>query len=174
MEGARDNALLRVLRDTGMRRGECVALTLGDVDLDERTVTIRPSTSKTRTGRTVPIAKDTTAFLRAYLRARTAYKARTGREDDGRLWWAQKGSLTPTGLLQAVWRRCDKAAVARVSVHAWRHRMAARAIQQGLPGPLIESIAGWQSSAMLSRYGTWERGTVAVSAMRALLDGATR
>jgi site-specific recombinase XerC len=34
-EARRDAALIRLLIDTGMRRGECAALTVSDVDMDE-------------------------------------------------------------------------------------------------------------------------------------------
>jgi integrase/recombinase XerC len=36
----RDTAIVRLLLDTGMRRSECVAIMLEDLDLDEQVVTV--------------------------------------------------------------------------------------------------------------------------------------
>ena len=50
--GRRDYALLRILIDTGMRRGELAALELDDVDLEAGVLVVRKS--KTHRGRIVP------------------------------------------------------------------------------------------------------------------------
>ena len=91
VEGVRDGALIRVARDTGVRRGELVGMRLEDVSLEDRTIAVRAITSKNRKGRTVGIAKDTVTALRTYLRVRAAYLKRMGRQDEGMLWIRVEG-----------------------------------------------------------------------------------
>jgi integrase/recombinase XerC len=67
-EGKRNLALIRLLHDLGLRRGECVAMDLGDVDLDGGTVSIIGK------GRTEPItltlSRPATEALRHWLEVR--------------------------------------------------------------------------------------------------------
>jgi integrase len=172
LEDVRDAALFRVLA-SGMRRGELIGLRVGDVDLDAKppTVTIRASTSKTRTGRKVAISRDAAAHLRVYIRVRAAYIARNGRQDDGALWQAAKGPLSANGALQMVYRRLDAAGLPRVSLHSFRHRWGARSVQNGMPLPYIIQQGGWQDGTMINtRYGMFGVEKSALSAMADHLD----
>ena len=171
VEGVRDGAFIRVLIDTGIRRGELIGLRVDDVSQDLRDITVRAVTSKTHSGRTLPLSKDTTTHLRQYMRVRAAYLAKMRRHDTGELWIASKGSLSGNGALQALWRRCEAAGLPRVSLHQFRHRMAARAIEAGLPMPYLVRIGGWANAEMPSnRYGQWQVAERASEAMRAYLD----
>lgn len=171
MEGLRDRALVGVALDTGLRRGELVGLRVEDVALDERLISVRPATSKTRKGRTVIVSKTTAAALRRYMRARTAYAARTGRSGCADLWLAQKGVLTANGALQAIHYRLAAAGLPKVSLHSFRHRFAARAVEQGLPMPYLMSVGGWsRADQPTQRYGMYGVEGRALSAMADLLD----
>ncbi|HYT10551.1 MAG TPA: tyrosine-type recombinase/integrase, partial [Mycobacteriales bacterium] len=68
----RDEALVRLMTERGMRAGEAVALTLGDVDLARGLVTIRRG--KGGKARTVPVEPQTAKALDRYLRARRAHR----------------------------------------------------------------------------------------------------
>jgi len=171
VEGLRDGAFIRVLRDTGIRRGELLGLTVDSVDLDARTITVRAITSKARKGRTVPISKDTAQKVRTYLRVRQAYLKRMKRTDNGMLWIAAKGDLSGNGALQALHRRLRAAGLPKVGLHQWRHRWAATVIADGLPMPYVVSMGGWANAVMpTSRYGLHGVEGRAISAMQALLD----
>src|SRR5919107_74211 len=63
----RDTAIILLLVDTGMRRAECVGMTLEDVDLDQRIVWVL---GKGRRPRALPIGRKTAQALDRYLRAR--------------------------------------------------------------------------------------------------------
>jgi integrase/recombinase XerC len=56
----RDTAIILLLVDTGMRRAECVGMTLDDVDLDQRIVWVL---GKGRRPRALPIGRKTAQAL---------------------------------------------------------------------------------------------------------------
>lgn len=76
----RDRILLSLLYDTGMRRGELVALELSDLDFDRCRITVRQG--KGRKGRHVPFSLNMQAGMRRYLAearpARYVFEMRAG------------------------------------------------------------------------------------------------
>ncbi len=66
----RDTAVILLLVDTGMRRAECVGMTLDDVALDQRIVWVL---GKGRRPRALPIGRKTAQALDRYLRARDGH-----------------------------------------------------------------------------------------------------
>jgi site-specific recombinase XerD len=89
----RDTAIIRVLFDTGCRRGELVNLTLADWDRRQDFLTLRGTTGL----RVVPISATTGEALARYVRARSNHSA-TGRTDA--LWLGRKGALRDSGVSQ--------------------------------------------------------------------------
>jgi integrase len=69
MEGCRDAALICLLRATGMRRGELIALRWSDVDFGTNTVHLRAETTKSGRARALGIDAATRTALRRYRRA---------------------------------------------------------------------------------------------------------
>src|SRR4029453_8539052 len=67
----RDNAIILLLVDTGMRRAECVGMTLADVDLDQRFLWVL---GKGRRPRALPIGRKTAQALDRYLRVREGHR----------------------------------------------------------------------------------------------------
>lgn len=59
------SSFVRVLLYSVMRRGEAAALQARDLDFDARTITVRAEVSKTRVGRTIPMASPIVEMLRA-------------------------------------------------------------------------------------------------------------
>lgn len=86
-DSRRDRAILSLLIDTGMRRGECAGLRVADVDLHERMVRIDAATSKSRRARLITFGHGTARALDRYLRLRRA------RSDAGSpsLWLGKRG-----------------------------------------------------------------------------------
>ena len=68
----RDNAIIRLLIDTGIRRGELVGLKLDDVQLFEREATVTGKGAKTRT---VRFGAKTAKAIDRYLRTRRTHAA---------------------------------------------------------------------------------------------------
>jgi integrase/recombinase XerC len=63
--------IIRLLVDTGMRRAECVGMSLDDVDLDQRIVWVL---GKGRRPRALPIGRKTALALDRYLRMRQGHR----------------------------------------------------------------------------------------------------
>ena len=143
----RDTALLRMFLDTGLRRSELAYLRLVDVFLDQAMVSV---TGKGGRGRYVPIGPRTVAALDRYIRAR-ASQPLAGRSE--RLWLGQMGEMTDHGVYEALRERAVKAGVPDWRPHRHRHTFAHQwLLSGGAEGDLMQ-IAGWNSVAMLRRYG---------------------
>lgn len=86
----RDNAFIRVLFDTGCRRGELVNLTLDDWDRRQDFLTLRGKTGT----RVVPVSASTGEALARYVRARRNHEAAAKTDA---LWLEQEGRLARLG-----------------------------------------------------------------------------
>jgi site-specific recombinase XerD len=145
----RDQAILRVLLDTGCRRGEVAGLRVDDVDLDVDVITVL---GKGRRVRAVPFGNSTGRALTRYLRARDREKT----ADLPWLWLAEKGRgrLGADGIRQMVERRGDQAGVPGVHAHLFRHTAAHRWQAAGGSEVDLQRIMGWRSAQMLRRYAS--------------------
>ena len=142
----RDLAIVWVLATTGIRAGELVGMTLDDVDLDARTISV---VGKGNRARSVAIGDQTVLALDRYQRARgkhpkhavTAY------------WLGPKGGITDSGLRQIVQRCGEAAGITDLHPHRFRHTFAHRWLSKGGTEGGLQSAAGWRSPQMLARYG---------------------
>jgi len=142
----RDNAIIRVLFDTGCRRGEVVNLTVGDWDRRQDFLTLRGKTGM----RVVPISPSTGEALARYVRARGNHHA-AARTDA--LWLGRKGPLHDSGISQLLVYRCKQARLPRINPHAFRHTFSHEFRAQGGSEGDLMYLAGWRSTAMAHRYG---------------------
>jgi site-specific recombinase XerD len=145
----RDQAILRVLLDTGCRRGEVAGLRVDDLDLDLDVITVA---GKGRRIRSVPFGNSTGRALTRYLRARDREKT----ADLPWLWLAEKGRgrLGADGIRQMVERRGDQAGIPGVHAHLFRHTAAHRWQAAGGSEVDLQRIMGWRSAQMLRRYAS--------------------
>jgi site-specific recombinase XerD len=159
----RDEAMLRLMTETGIRAGELVALTVADVNLGGGVAIIRRG--KGGKGRTVPFGPQTAAALDRYLRARRAHT----RTESGALWVSARGgtALTFSGLDKALRVRATIAGVDGFHLHLLRHTAATRWLRKGGSEQGLMAVAGWSSRAMLDRY------TGASASERAAAEAAT-
>jgi integrase/recombinase XerC len=86
----RDTAIILLLVDTGMRRAECVGMTLDDIDLDQRIVWVL---GKGRRPRALPIGRKTAQALDRYLRVREGHRL----THMPQVWVGRNGPMTPSG-----------------------------------------------------------------------------
>lgn len=145
-EARRDKALVLLLLDTGMRRGEITGLKLDDVDLDDGVALVL---GKGRRPRSCPFGAKTAQALDRYLRARASH-AQAGRSD---LWLGARGPLTDSGILQVLRRRGAAAGLPKLHPHQFRHTYAHMWLADGGTEGDLMRLAGWKSRQMLSRYG---------------------
>jgi integrase/recombinase XerC len=143
----RDNALLRVLIDTGGRLSEIAGLKVDDVDLAVQTLLVL---GKGRRERLLPIGARTAAALDRYLRARQA----DARAADPGLWLGEKGkgALTSNGVYQALRRRGRAVGLPGLHPHQFRHTASHRWLADGGSETDLMQLNGWKSRSMLNRY----------------------
>lgn len=147
-EGTRDEALIRLLADTGMRRGGCAGLRVADLDFEQDTATI---TLKGGRVQVCPFGPRTAKALRRYLRVRAGHDYAGERN----LWIGRRGPINANAVLLIVRRRARQAGIeGRVFVHQFRHTWAHEALRSGLQEGDVMRLGGWRSREMLSRYGS--------------------
>lgn len=134
--------LWRLLIETGMRRGEALALAWQDVDTVSKE--IRVQESKTDAGRRViMISDDLAARLQSHHKKNIAstlvLESRNGTP------------LQPTMIRLALDRQCKKAGVPRVHVHGLRHLAATRMLRAKVAEGVAQKRMGHGSSEMLRR-----------------------
>jgi integrase len=142
----RDAAILRLLLDTGMRRGECAALRVEDIDFDHDAAIVL---GKGRRPRACPFGAKTARAIDRYLRVRARH---TDARTDA-LWLGPKGAVTGSGIAQIVEKRAAAAGIGKVHPHQLRHTFAHRWLAEGGNEGDLMRLAGWKSRQMLNRYG---------------------
>lgn len=144
----RDEAMLRLLVDTGMRAGELLALCTYDIDLGAGTVVIRRG--KGGKGRVVGFNAATAAVLDRYMRLRRRHRLAS----TGALWLSKtgNGAMSYGGLRLALGNRALAAGVDGFHVHKLRHTFASRWLAKGGSEGGLMATAGWSSRDMIDRY----------------------
>jgi site-specific recombinase XerD len=143
--GRRDEVILRLLLDTGVRVSELCGLELTDVDLDRELAYV---TGKGSRPRVVPFGAKTAQAVDRYLRIRALHPyARSPK-----LLLGQRGPMTPDGARDVLHLRAAQAGVADVHPHRFRHTFAHRWLAGGGQERDLMMLAGWRSDDMLSRY----------------------
>ena len=149
--GLRDGSIISLLHCTGMRRGECVALTVGDLDLEPRRIIIRNPKNK----------KDRSAFFNEgaehYLKDWLAVRG----PSDGPLYWRiKKGGNLCYGIgisAQAIYhilaKRCKKAKLETTyAPHDLRRTLISNLLNQDIDLPLVSRIVGHSSPVVTAKY----------------------
>lgn len=168
----RDTAIVRLLLDTGVRRGELVGIDLEHVDLRLQEIAL----FRTKGGRprVVPFGGRTTLALRKYLRVRERHVAaateaalllsiRADRTGSYR--------MTGGGVGEMIARRCEAAGLGHIKPHQFRHTWADDLLSSGANEGDVERLAGWRSPIMVRRYGRSAADRRARDAARRLARG---
>lgn len=143
----RDQAIIRLLLDSGMRRAELCNMSLADLDLDQDVALVMGKGSRPRG---CPFGVRTAKALRRYLRVRIGHP-HGGRSE---LWLGRRGPLKPEAIRRIVIRRAREAGiVSRVFVHQLRHTWAHQALDSGMNESDVQRLGGWRDREMLQRYG---------------------
>ena len=142
----RDEAMVRVLLDCGLRVSELCGLTVSTVDLDAGSAIVKGKGSKIRA---VYFGARTARALDRYLRLRSGH--RWAHLDA--LFLTQRGALSPDGARERLNVRCGEAGLDHVHPHQFRHTFAHDFLMAGGQERDLKRLAGWSSDVMLERYG---------------------
>ncbi|WP_433364358.1 tyrosine-type recombinase/integrase [Streptosporangium sp. CA-115845] len=148
----RDTAIIRIFMDIGIRVEGMAGLRYSsdpedsDVMLSKKLLRIRKKGGDVVF---VPIGKKAARELDRYIRVR----ARHPDADCEWLWLGKKGQLKKSGIQQMLKRRGMQAQVPNVHPHRFRHTMADDWLENGGDAGDLMRIAGWESYAMVLRYG---------------------
>ena len=143
----RDLALVRIMLATGLRVSEACDLTLADLDLRNRIVTVRHG--KGDKARVVRFDPATAAALDRYkrVRARHRYAALPF------LWIGFRGRMTRKGVPAMLDKRAKEAGIGHVHPHQLRHSWADRWLAAGGQEGDLQKLGGWESADIMRRYG---------------------
>lgn len=159
----RDEALVRLMFESGLRAGEVVALRLEDVDVAGGTLVVRRG--KGGRGRLVPFSPQTARALDRYLRLRRGHVL----ADTSALWLGERSrGLHYAGLHRTLAKRAKAAGIRGFSPHQLRHTAASRWLAAGGSEGGLMAVAGWRRRDMLDRYAAATRAARAVEEARGL------
>jgi site-specific recombinase XerD len=193
--GARNQAILALLSDCGVRREELCIIKDADVNLMDMQVRVyAPKTRQTR-WRIVPFSEETAAVLANYQRLRERYLARPSRKrmnagDDGPRTKADRRLGTDCFLLSQAGEQLQGDSVASVldrlcgrlrqqgfeeahlHAHLFRHDYITRKALDGENPSVLKRWAGHRTFAMTDRYfGIAESKLAAVRPKHSVLEG---
>jgi site-specific recombinase XerD len=159
----RDEALVRLMFETGLRAGEVVALRVEDLDVLGGTLLVRRG--KGGAGRIVPFSAQTARALDRYLRLRRGHVL----ADTPALWLGERSQgLHYDGLYRTLRHRARAAGIRNFSPHMLRHTAASRWLAAGGSEGGLMAVAGWRRRDMLDRYAAATRASRAVEEARGL------
>ena len=138
---ARDEALIRFLLDTGLRRTECAELELDAVNLATRRVRVVGKGGKERH---VAFGVRTKMAIQRYLRERKEHPSASSK----RLWLGRRGDLSAQTVYEIVARRG-----VRGDAHLYPHRLRRSwAVRAEVDVIDLMALGGWDSPEMARRY----------------------
>ncbi|SKG74470.1 phage integrase family protein [Mycobacteroides abscessus subsp. bolletii] len=162
-EGLRYRNVLELIANTGLRRGEAVALHWSDIDLKARTLAVRgtlgrvngeltitePKTDRSR--RSVPLSAPLVAMLQAHRAEQDAERlaARDQWKNNDLVFATELGMpVDPRNVLRTTQIAAEKAGIADVGVHTLRHSAAAAWLDGQVHIKAVADLLGHSSIAV--------------------------
>ncbi|WP_156296380.1 tyrosine-type recombinase/integrase [Mycobacterium paragordonae] len=143
----RDEAIIRLMAETGLRAGEVIAMQVADLDLQDGRAVVRRG--KGGKGRAVPFGAQTAAALDRYVRARRTHRLSA----TAALWLGGGGqTFSYSGLDKALKARARVAGIDNFHLHLMRHTAATRWLRAGGSEGGLMAVAGWSTRSMVDRY----------------------
>jgi site-specific recombinase XerD len=130
----RDYAIIQTILQTGLRISEVTNLTIGDIDLTNKTLTVRQG--KGKVDRVIDLPDIAVVALSAYLKVR-------GEGSDEKVFLSRnrKGMYVTTVRL-AVHKYLKKAGISKGAVHTLRHTFGTYKSLNGVPPKILQGIMG--------------------------------
>jgi integrase len=161
--GSRYHSALLLIAATGMRRGECLALTWDAVDLEAGVLRVTSTLGRVgkrlvitdvktaRSRRTIPLSDPLVAMLRRHRAAQAAERLAAGdrRSDSGLVFCTEHGRpVEPRNLLRVIEAAAKTAGVESVGVHTLRHSTAVAWLESGVHVKAVADLLGHSSIAV--------------------------
>lgn len=147
MRHRRDEALIRIMFESGLRAGEAVALQVADVDLVAGSVVVQRG--KGGKGRIVPVGPQSAKAIDRYKRLRARHRLAASPD----LWLGDRGKkFSYDALHKTLKMRADLAGIPGFHPHRLRHTAAHRWLAAGGSEGGLMAVAGWTRPDMLMRY----------------------
>lgn len=160
----RDEAMIRLLLDCGLRVSELCGLLADGVDLDLGAALVKGKGSKVRP---IYFGARTTKALDRYIRLRSGHRW----THLDALFLSQRGAMTPDGARERVAIRGKAAGIPDLHPHMFRHTWAHDFLMSGGQERDLKRLAGWSSDVMLERYGASAADARAKAAAQRLRRG---
>lgn len=151
-EDVRYSDIMLLSMFTGMRIGECCALMVEDIDLEEKTISISKTVARGKYGRNVFNETKTEAGTRKIRLNDDVFKfvkACIGDKDKGILFLSSTNNLVTTNQVNYSYSAALKAygiidttVYGRVDLHSLRHTYATRCIESGMPAKVLQKLLG--------------------------------
>ena len=151
-EDVRYSDIMLLSMFTGMRIGECCALTVEDIDLEEKTISISKTVARGKYGRNVFNETKTEAGTRKIRLNDDVFKfikSCIGDKDKGVLFLSSTNNLVTTNQVNYSYAAAlkaydivDASVYGRVDLHSLRHTYATRCIESGMPAKVLQKLLG--------------------------------
>jgi integrase/recombinase XerD len=136
----RDHAIFEVLYSTGIRRGELMALRLGDVNYSDGLITIKQG--KGGKDRVVPIGEKSLEIVRRYVTSARGMFAQ-GKSPDALFLTSKGASMGRMTVRETVMRIVREAGITRhVKTHGIRHTCATHMLNHGADIRYVQELLG--------------------------------
>lgn len=148
--GYRDRTILEVFYSTGMRRGELMSLTVGDVNLEEEL--LRINGGKGAKDRVVPLTTVAVSFLESYIHG-IRPKLLAGKTTNGLFLSLRARPIGRTALGKIVTKYARLARIKkRVTCHLWRHSCATHLLKNKANLRHVQELLGHRNLSTTERY----------------------
>jgi len=150
--GMRDAAILELLYSTGMRLGELIGLSPGDMDLEGNTVKVTGKGSKERI---IPLGAAAVWALRAYLRVRASLVSghTEGKGGDPLFLTVRGHRVNPKGINLLMNRYIGAVSdIRKKSPHVLRHTFATHLLNRGADLRAVKEMLGHESLSTTQIY----------------------
>lgn len=150
----RDQLIIRIFIDSGIRREELVRIDIDDVDLKQQQLIVRRG--KGGAPRIVTLGKSVRQVYRQYLRVRAKQHAA---ESTPAVFLGTRRNkksgyrMTGDAVREMIKRRCVDAGIAeRTYPHRFRHTWATDQLDAGVSESDVQRLGGWTNGEMVQRY----------------------
>lgn len=125
---------IKVVLNTGARRGESLKLRWADIDTEERTIKFTGAHTKNARTRIIPISDSLTEALRSYA---------PDTED---------GNVFPVSSVKKPWERLMVLSGLDITPHTLRHHVASTLVLRGAPLSVVRDLLGHHDISVTTRY----------------------